>query len=138
MKPDMNKKLPKEFTKFNDPKNNKMKIYDARKVFETKTEPTKTYQTPTFLGMKVPWFAKKEAKTSEFYQANSTYSTSEFTNQKTVAPIGEKSFYLMNQTLYAQGKEYPVRKATLVGKDQKNLSNRQLTNEEVRTLLNKK
>lgn len=101
-----------------------------------------TYEAPTFLGLKVPWLAKKKMATEKFAGGDEKVALkrAELGERKS---IEEKSFFASDRKTQTVKRAVPVERASMAGKAQRQIDEEYgrgqapLSVEEVRELLNK-
>lgn len=115
--------------------------FEGRKAFATGSFDTRRQEPKRFLGIPVPWFGDKKVPAKQYAGADREFVTRVATAfEKDNSALGEKAFADGERTAYPDARDIPMRKANIVGKDQKNLDaqNQELSVEEVRELLNKR
>lgn len=114
------------------------------KQFRTSTanQAGTSFEAPTFLGLKVPWLAKKKLETESFTAKQDHFQTkpSNLTNRENRQ---EKSFFAADRSTSTVRRAVPVESASIPGSAQTQINDlhqraqRPLSVDEVRELLNK-
>lgn len=142
LKPDMNQSSPIGTKEFQGDAELALRKFDVGEEFVTKSAQTKTKETGSFLGLKIPWFQSKSVATTPFdtdVASDLEKTASEFVEESSM----EKPYSAGDRQADGSGKSVPVRVASADGESQKQITefrenlSKEMSPEEIRELLNK-
>jgi len=142
LQPRMDREFQFAAREFQDSPAFSVRTFSGEKRYSTGEAQSKTFEVPTFLGIRLPWFAKKEAPTGTFSRAETTFATDSFTGVEDVRDA-TRTFSGQDRTAIPVARAVPVREARMEGSAQGSVTEfqqnlgRNLSTEEVRDLLNK-
>jgi hypothetical protein len=141
LRPDLTKQPDIGRREFQTKGNNLNREFQGRKNFTTSSFEAGRHETKRFLGIPIPWFGDKKIQSKQFAGADREFVTrmaKAFEKENSV--FSDKAFADGDRAAFADARQIPLRKAIIVGKDQKNLDsqNEELSVDEVRELLNKR
>ncbi len=142
LKPDWNQSSPIGNKEFEGDAELALRKFDVGEEFETKSATTKTKETGSFLGLKIPWFQSKRVKTTPFdtdAASDLIKTASGFVEESTM----EKPYVAGDRKADGSGRSVPVRVASTDGASQKQITefrenlSKEMSPQEIRELLNK-
>lgn len=143
MRPNLDRDVPIEIREFQGGGGVNVREFAGTKAFHTKAFEGKTYETPRFLGIPIPWLASKKVEPAAFSRAEVTFPLGEKTSEFQSSAFEGKEFGAADRHGMRVERAVPVRPARVEGSAQgyhnqfrENLQ-RDMSLEEVQELLNK-
>jgi hypothetical protein len=141
LRPDVHRQQPLQIRRFEDPRQMTVREFSDSKSFQTATATAfagQRYETPRFLGIKIPFLPKRPVDTPAYANAMRALPVENSPLAQISASEQNQRFAAATRRSEANERAVPVRRATVEGTNQRNLApDRQMSTEEVRSLLNK-